>query len=111
MQETMHLSDSRRESFVSELREWLETASASNNPAGLNAMATLIFERLSRVGMSPTLVEHPAGNAVLESSMGRILQPDHCCCEDITIQSTPTASLPLPFAEKETASTGQAALI
>lgn len=64
MQETMRLTDSRRESFVSELREWLETASASNNPAGLHAMAALIFEQLQRVGMSPTLVEHPAGNAV-----------------------------------------------
>jgi hypothetical protein len=64
MQETMHLTDSRRESFVSELREWLETASASNNPAGLCAVATLIFERLSRVGMSPTLVEHSADNVV-----------------------------------------------
>jgi glutamate carboxypeptidase len=64
IQETMRLADSRRESFVNELREWLETASASNNPAGLNAMAALIFERLRRIGMRPDIVEHPAGNAV-----------------------------------------------
>ncbi|MBV9230510.1 MAG: M20/M25/M40 family metallo-hydrolase [Chloroflexi bacterium] len=64
IQETMRFTDSRRESFVSELREWLETASASNNPIGLNAMAVLLSDKLRQIGMIPTIFEHPSGNAV-----------------------------------------------
>lgn len=63
-QETMRFTAARHERFVSELREWLETASASNNPVGLNAMADRISDALRQAGMTPTLVEHPAGNAV-----------------------------------------------
>lgn len=70
IQETMRFADLRRESFVNELREWLETASASNNPVGLNTMATLLFERLRRIGMSPTIVEHSSGNAVFGEIRG-----------------------------------------
>src|SRR6266567_1912299 len=65
IQETIHVTDARRESFVSELKQWLETASASNNPNGLNAMAKLIFDKLSSIGMNASIHEHPSGNAVL----------------------------------------------
>src|SRR5262245_13950118 len=64
IQETIRLTDARRESVVSELRRWLETASASNNPEGLNAMATLISDKLSSIGMESTIHEHPSGSAV-----------------------------------------------
>lgn len=64
IQETMRFTNSRRESFVNELQEWLETASASNNPVGLNAMATLLSDKLRQLGMISTIFKHSSGNAV-----------------------------------------------
>ncbi len=71
IQETMRFTNSRRESFVNELQEWLETASASNNPEGLNAIARLLSDKLHQLGMTSTIFKHASGNAVGGEIRGR----------------------------------------
>jgi glutamate carboxypeptidase len=68
--ETINFMQSRSESFVNELKDLLEIASASNNPAGLNAMAASLSNKLRRIGMTSTIFEHPSGNAVLGEILG-----------------------------------------
>jgi glutamate carboxypeptidase len=68
--EIVSFMQSRSESFVSELKILLEIASASNNPAGLNAMAEILSDKLRRIGMTSTIFEHPSGNAVLGEVLG-----------------------------------------
>ena len=68
--ETISFVQACSERFVSELKDLLEIASASNNPAGLNAMAQILSDKLRRVGMIATIFEHPAGKAVLGEILG-----------------------------------------
>ncbi len=70
VQETISFMDSYRGRFVSELEKLLGIASASNNPVGLNATAADLSDKLSRIGMTSTICEHPAGNAVLGEIRG-----------------------------------------
>lgn len=64
-QETIDFVHAQREDFARELIELLNIASPSRNPVGLNAMAAALASKLRRAGMISTVVEHPAGNAVL----------------------------------------------
>lgn len=64
IQAVMRFTNARRESFANELQEWLETASASNNPVGLNAMAALISNKFEQLGMISTIFPYASGNAV-----------------------------------------------
>ncbi len=70
IEETINFMQSSTDSFISELKELLEIASASNNPVGLNAMADILSDKLRRIGMTTTIFEHPAGNAVLGEITG-----------------------------------------
>ena len=70
IEETISFMQARSESFASELKDLLEIASASNNPAGLNAMAASLSHKLRRIGMASTIFEHPSGNAVLGEILG-----------------------------------------
>ncbi|TMC22342.1 MAG: M20 family metallopeptidase [Chloroflexi bacterium] len=68
--ETMSWMQEQREHFVSELTALVAIASASNNLIGLNTMATILCEKLRRIGMTTTMFEHPSGNAVLGEISG-----------------------------------------
>lgn len=70
VKETVNFMQVRRESFVNELEELLAIASASTNPAGLNAMAEILSDKVRRVGMAPTIFKHPSGNALLGEIIG-----------------------------------------
>lgn len=76
LEETISFMQVHRERFASELKGLLEIASASNNPAGLNAMAEALADKLRRIGMTSTIVEHPSGSAVVGEILGNNPEAD-----------------------------------